>query len=153
MISKLTTPMFDSENVVFDKSPGGMEDLLPSSWRRFNSLAISTMFKFWTSLTFGTIKPSGVSIAIPILWLVWTRNARFSSSSQAFSCGNFSNALDAAFMKNGIKLKETPCSFTVSFTSFRQSINLLMLHSSLYTKCGMLCKHASAPWIFRNQPV
>lgn len=67
IVYELTTPMFDNENVVSAKSPSGIDDFLPSSWNLLSSRAIARTLRFCTFLMLGTTRPSGVSIAMPIL--------------------------------------------------------------------------------------
>ena len=64
---KHTVPMFDRVNVPPVKSLNGSFEVSPNDCNLFISVAISKILLFSTFLIFGTIKPSGVSIAMPIL--------------------------------------------------------------------------------------
>lgn len=70
-MNALTAPMFDRLKVVPDKSPVPSLPVRPKACSLFSSAAISKILRRWTFLILGTSKPSGVSMATPMLWEAW----------------------------------------------------------------------------------
>src|ERR1700733_15396464 len=92
-----------------------------------------------TFLTTGTTSPPGVSIAMPMLWMLRISNWGFCGfevvSSFALRMGYLYKASDTALMTNGRKdnFGEVP----VSFSDLRTAASCVTLMVSEYKKCGM----------------
>lgn len=82
----LTLPMFDKLKVVPDKSSVPSLPARPRACILFSSIAISKMLRFWTFFMLGTSKPSGVSMAMPMLWDAWCNKYNKLANMNLYIC-------------------------------------------------------------------
>lgn len=139
----LTAPMLDKLKVPSARSSCRKLPFFPSSCNRFSSLATSKRLSSCTFFMFGTTNPCEVSIATPILCDFLYVTFSHDSSTFTFRTGNFSSALDAALMKNGMYVIFMPLLLAISFTCDNNSSRCITKISSLYTNWGTAWKKIS----------